>query len=219
MKLFVGFDPGGEKKFGWAICSSEGSRLQILQTGKADHAEGALGAVKAAIPYRAKIIGAGIDAPLFWVANGSRNADFLVRNAIKKLGAKTPGGTVQQVNSLRGACLVQGPLIAKLLTKQYPGVLITESHPKALLYLLGIAKKEVTPNSITVTDLEEYVRTVNNSYSEHERDAILGAVTAWAPENTQSHWKNLAIEEKGMLVPFDYKPSYWMPWNLVQAIT
>ncbi len=60
MKLFVGFDPGGEKKFGWAICSSEGSRLQILQTGKADHAEGALGAVKAAIPYRAKIIGAGL---------------------------------------------------------------------------------------------------------------------------------------------------------------
>jgi hypothetical protein len=104
-------------------------------------------------------------------------------------------------------------------TEQYPGVLITESHPKALLYLLGIAKKEVTPNSIIVTDLEEYVRTVNNSYSEHERDAILGAVTAWAPENTQSHWKNLAIEEKGMLVPFDYKPSYWMPWNLVQAIT
>lgn len=215
MKIFFGFDPGGKKQFGWAICSPEGSRLQILQTGKADHAEEAFKAVKVAIPYQADIIGAGIDSPLFWVADGGRNVDLLVRNAIKKLGAKTPSGTVQQLNSLRGGCLVQGPLIANLLAEHYPSISITESHPKALLYLLGIANKEVAPKSITVIDLKEHVHTANNSYSEHERDAILGAVTAWAPTKTQSHWKNLAIEEKGMLIPFNYKPSYWMPWSLV----
>ena len=215
MEIFIGFDPGGKKQFGWAICSPERSRLKILQTGKSDHAEGAFKAVKEAIPYQAKIIGAGIDSPLFWVPDGGRNVDSLVRNAIKKLGAKTPSGTVQQINSLRGGCLVQGPLIANLLTEKYPGILITESHPKALLYLLGIANKDVALKSITVVDLKEYVHTANNSYSEHERDAILGAVTAWAPTKTQSHWKNLAIQEKGILVPFNYRPSYWMPWNLV----
>ena len=77
MKIFFGFDPGGKKQFGWAICSPEGSRLQILQTGKADHAEEAFNAVKVAIPYQAEIIGAGIDSPLFWVADGGRTVDLL----------------------------------------------------------------------------------------------------------------------------------------------
>ena len=98
MELYVGFDPGGKGRFGWAICSPEGERLRILSAGNAEHAQNAFSAVKSQLPSQTTITGAGIDAPLFWVANGVRNSDRLVRDAIKKLGAKSPGGTVQQMN-------------------------------------------------------------------------------------------------------------------------
>lgn len=216
MKLYVGFDPGGKDRFGWAICSPEGERLRILHAGNAEHAQKALLAVKSRLPSQVTIIGAGIDAPLFWVANGRRNSDLLVRKAIKKLGAKNPGGTVQQLNSLRGACLVQGPLIAKLLMDEFPSIAITETHPKALLFLLGLANKHNLPNDIGIENLSEYVHVDAGQYSEHERDSVLGAVASWASLKQQCEWRDLAQEEQGLLVPFDYKPAYWMPWDLVQ---
>ena len=216
MELYVGFDPGGKGKFGWAMCSPEGERLRILHAGNADHAQNALLAVKSRLPSQVTITGAGIDAPLFWVSNGGRNSDLLVRNAIKKLGSKSPGGTVQQLNSLRGACLVQGPLIAKLLMDEFPTIAITETHPKALLYLLGLANKQNPPNDIRIENLCKYVHADAGQYSEHERDSVLGAVASWASLKQQGKWHDLAQEEQGLLVPFDYKPAYWMPWDLVQ---
>ena len=216
MELYVGFDPGGKGQFGWAICSPEGERLRILHTGNAEHAQNALLAVKSRLPSQISIIGAGIDAPLFWVANGRRNSDLLVKNAIKKLGAKSPGGTVQQLNSLRGACLVQGPLIAKLLMDEFPSIAITETHPKALLFLLGLANKQKQPSDIGIENLSEYVHVDAGHYSEHERDSVLGAVISWISLKQQSEWRDLAKNEQGLMIPFDYKPAYWMPWNLVQ---
>lgn len=216
MELYVGFDPGGKGQFGWAICSPEGERLQILHAGNAEHAQNALLAVKSRLSSQVTITGAGIDAPLFWVANGGRNSDLLVRNAIKKLGAKSPGGTVQQLNSLRGACLVQGPLIAKLLMDEFPSIAITETHPKALLFLLGLANRQNPPSDIGIGNLSEYVHVDAGQYSEHERDSVLGAVASWISLKQQGEWRDLAQEEQGLIVPFDYKPAYWMPWNLVQ---
>ena len=50
-----------------------------------------------------------------------------------------PSGTVQQLNSLRGAALVQGLVAAMLLSQRVHGLPITETHPKAVLWLLRIA--------------------------------------------------------------------------------
>jgi len=216
MELYVGFDPGGKGQFGWAICSPEGERLKILHAGNIEHAQNALLAVKSRLPSQIMITGAGIDAPLFWVANGGRNSDLLVRNAIKKLGSKSPGGTVQQLNSLRGACLVQGPLIAKLLMDEFPSIAITETHPKALLFFLGLANRQNPPSDIGIGNLSEYVHVDADQYSEHERDSVLGAVASWMSLKQQGEWRDLAQEEQGLIVPFDYKPAYWMPWSLVQ---
>ena len=72
MEIYFGFDPGGKGKFGWAICHEDQERLRIIHTGNADHAQGALLAVKSCLPCQATVAGAGIDTPLFWVANGSR---------------------------------------------------------------------------------------------------------------------------------------------------
>ena len=215
MEIFLGFDPGGKEQFAWAVCSEDGERLRILHVGSADHAPGVLTAVKNQLPSGAKVMGAGIDAPLFWVSDGRRNADQIVRKAIIKFGAKNPGGTVQQLNSLRGACLVQGPLIAKALVEEFPSIAINETHPKALLFMLGLANKQTPPRAISVGDLCKYVQPDTGKYSEHERDSVLGALSTWASLRHQDQWRNLVKEEEDLLVPFDYKPSYWMPWNIL----
>ena len=215
MEIYVGFDPGGKGRFGWAICSPEGERLRVLNAGNAEHAQNALLVVKSQLPSQTTITGAGIDAPLFWVANGVRNSDLLVRNAIKKLGAKSPGGTVQQLNSLRGACIVQGPLIAKLLMDEFPSVAITETHPKALLFLLGLANKKNPPGDISTENLSDYIHVDAGKYSEHERDSVLGAMASWISMKQKDEWRDLVQDEQGIMVPFDYKPAYWMPWGLI----
>ena len=63
-------------------------------------------------------------------------------------------------------------LAAVELRERLPGLPITESHPKALLYL----QPEARPI---------------NSNSDHERDAILGAVAAWAMWSKQPLWRDL----------------------------
>ena len=92
MEIYLGFDPGGEKHFGWAVCSPKANALKVLTTGEADHAEEAIFKTLSTIPSNGMVIGAGIDAPLFWAERGNRDA-------LKKLGARSPGGTVQQINT------------------------------------------------------------------------------------------------------------------------
>ena len=214
MYIYVGFDPGGNNKFGWATCSAEGSLLRVIASGRVSKAKVAVSQAISAAPNDGIIVGAGIDAPLFWTEDRGRHVDKLVRCAIRQLGAISPEGTVQHFNSLRGACLVQGVLTAKLLHEHLPDVALTEAHPKALLYLLGIAGPERSPDSITPTHLAEYV-THDNSIGEHERDAVLAAITAFAQEVKPQGWINLFEKEVAPVVPFGYPVAYWMPWNLV----
>ena len=220
MEIYIGFDPGGNKKFGWAVCSSMGKTLRVLATADAGDAKEAVEAATSMIPTNGKVVGVGIDAPLFWTETGGRNVDKLVRRAIQELGAPHPEGTVQHVNSLRGACLVQGVLAANILHKKLPEISITESHPKALLYLLGVANKEKPVASVSLTDLSSYVVSdTDRHFSQHKRDAVLGAVTALAQREKRQGWKNLFEEEIKPITPFSYPVEYWMPWDLVKIGT
>jgi hypothetical protein len=124
MKALIGFDPGGkgtgEGSFGWAVLEdAEALPLRLLAGGLARHAEDALERVAVFLEgSRAEIFGIGIDAPLTWVSAG--------RRVDAKIGA-------QQINSLWGACLVQGWLVAKLAEECFPDIPLTESHPKMVL--------------------------------------------------------------------------------------
>ncbi|MYG42392.1 MAG: DUF429 domain-containing protein, partial [Rhodobacteraceae bacterium] len=82
------------------------------------------------------VLGMGIDAPMWWSSKpgGGRKSDDLIRkNVIEK-------STVFSGNSLTGAALIGGMLLALRNREKYPQVKITESHPKALLQTL--IKKE-----------------------------------------------------------------------------
>ena len=217
MEIYLGFDPGGEKHFGWSVCLRVKQKLVVRAIGEANRAEESFTKAISAIPSQGIVVGAGIDAPLFWSESGDRDVDKLIRHAIQQLGAKSPGGTVQNINSLRGACIVQGAILAKLLYKHFPKIIITESHPKALLYLLGIANRRVRPYKISIADLSEYVDCINTGLSDNERDAILGSITAFAQVQKRHGWINLFEKETKPITPFNYSVGYWMPLNIVKG--
>ncbi len=112
--------------------------------------------------------GVGIDCPLWWSSGqgGGRKADQWIRKE-----GRISSGTVQSANSLQGAVLVQGMMLAMMLRERYPGVPITEAHPKALLHFLGLNQSKWDEVRKHFNPLEG-----DAPSSEHERDALLAAV-------------------------------------------
>ncbi len=193
--LVAGFDPGGKGKFGW--CIARPNPWEVIKVGVADHAVDAFCKVKYAAAERSgnwKLVAAGIDAPLYWPYTGqSRKSDEYIRKQI--INRKKSAGTVQAVNSLRGACLAQGVMLAAILEENCSACRVTETHPKALLEVCPEAKK---------------VAEGSDSATEHERDAV---ISAWAAARFISgKGRNLyCCEDKKAIHVFLKKPWYWWP--------
>ena len=213
--FILGFDPGGQGRpgskgnFGWSICKEVGGCLSPPEPGKtglARDAGDALDQVRNNLPANPPVLAAGIDAPLFWSKRGNRRVDCVLREALKEAGFPPGkvGGVVQAVNSLQGACLVQGILLASYLHETWPRLPITEAHPKALQYLLcHIGKSEMVQRLLTAG-------LVHHS---HEWDATLAAVAAWAMRHrcNSPDWQDLYPQEHCPVRPFNTPVSYWMP--------
>lgn len=210
MGLFLGLDPGGAGKFGWCVLEPTGNQtiLRLVGRGVANHAQAAVAASLGAIGS-GTLDSAGIDAPLFWQAHGDRHVDQLIRRNIVSIGSH--GGSVNVVNSLRGACLIQGMMAAMLLRQVCPKLPITESHPKALLWLLGIASTGNRPKKISLSDLGILIKGNVTGASDHERDAALSAYTAFAMATKLQGWVNQFQNEPNPISPLDPAPGYWLP--------
>lgn len=205
MGVILGFDPGGKDAFGWSVCDVIDYALQPhAHTGLACDASGALDGATQAMdasegsPY---VLAVGIDAPLRWSKRGGRRVDAIIRGTLSNCGFTTPSGTVQHFNSLRGACVVQGVLLARFLHEAWD-LEITETHPKALEHLL---RHSGEPSIVKVVD------DLTHGKVEHERDATLSAIAAWAMNRRLPGWRNLYEEEPCLVQPFDTPVSYWMP--------
>ena len=200
--FILGFDPGGEDHFGWSICEEADGQLQPPEeTGLADDAWDAINQVRVRIPGNSRVLAAGIDAPLFWSRTGNRQADAVLRRTLTDNGfpALKVGGTVQAVNSLQGACTVQGILLTKYLSETWD-LTITESHPTALRHLLDHRGHQ------------DMVMRLTAGLADHELDATLSAVSAWAAiQPNLPDWQNLYVEEPYPIQPFNIPVSYWMP--------
>jgi hypothetical protein len=157
------------------------------------------------------VIAVGIDAPLFWVANGCRVVDGYLRERIRTDRGADASNTVLQVNSLRGACLVQGILAGVLSRERTPGVRISESHPKAALWL-RIGRD---PAEVRLTDLNGLFNPPNdwhqNDRGDHLRDAALACLSAWAMVHAPEDWRNLYPIEQTPYSPIAAPLAYWMP--------
>ena len=193
-QTYVGIDPGGINAFGWCVMDSSAAELSVsrMETGTCS-------GISEAIPEIERLceihpVGLGIDAPLYWVRTGERKSDQKIRKAVAKAGGSS--STVGHVNSLRGACLVQGVLSAVCLGEKWPQISITEAHPKALL--------SIWPRAV------EFVAQFDFP-NDHERDAALGAYAAFAFLSQWSRWVDCVELEDNCFVPSGGKVAYWFP--------
>ncbi len=169
-RVWIGADPGGKNSFGLAILSDGGA----VSTACVSCASEALKWIDV------EPAGVGIDAPMWWSAgtSGDRQADQWIRSEYS-----ISGGTVQAANSLRGAALIQGALFAESLRQRYPGVRITEAHPKAVLLALQCSAADFFARF-------GFNITIGN---EHERDALIAAIAA--REGFSGRWsRDLVLE-------------------------
>jgi hypothetical protein len=209
MDVTLGFDPGGAGHFGWAVLEYQSNDTPCLRAcGSALHADDAVRAASAELRIDDCVVAAGIDSPMYWTATGDRAAERIVRDAMSARGARNVGGTVQHPNSLRGACVVQGPTTGVLLRTRFPSIPITEAHPKALLWLLGMATVHRQPHNLSPLD---FATLFSCSYScEHERDALLAAWTAYAMSTRRIGWTNL-VEREHDPIFIAGEVEYWLP--------
>jgi predicted nuclease with RNAse H fold len=187
--LWVGADPGGAGNFGVAILTKDDEPRTLC----VDCADEAVAFVRTVLGGRTPA-GLGVDAPLWWSAgrSGDRHADQWLR---KRYGL--PGGEVQAANSLRGAALVQAAMFVQRVRETFPGVPVTESHPKALL-------KATASNSWDVFSARFHVSTTPPN--DHARDAIVGAVAA--REAFEGRWTHDLGDTR---LPGEQNPkNYWL---------
>ena len=156
---WVGGDPGGQNNFGLSFLDASGG-TDCFTVSSVDEAV-------QRIASKGKPLGLGIDAPMWWSSHrgGGRKADERIRRRYR-----IRSGTVQSANSLRGAALVGGMMLALRVRQAFPDTPITESHPKALLRAL----------KLDGPDFAERFRISSSWTNEHERDATIAAVCARA---------------------------------------
>ena len=159
-EVWAGADPGGDGAFGVAVIRESGSTScsTVSSVGEAVNW----------ITAKGTPLGVGIDSPMWWSAGrgGGRLADKRLRTAYG-----IPSGTVQSVNSLRGAALAGGLLLASLLRGKFPDVKVTESHPKALLIARSL-------NPADAGAVAAHFGIEKTWCDDHQRDAAIAAVCA-----------------------------------------
>jgi hypothetical protein len=212
MDIVLGFDPGGAAQFGWAVLEClKTTPLSVRATGVASHAQQAVDDSLRILSAGDRVVAAGIDSPLYWTPSGVRESDRHIRNIIRRAGARSvAGGTVQHPNCLQGACVVQGPTAALLLRRRIAGLPLTESHPKALLWALGLATESHRPAAISLLDLSHLAKGSAGG-TEHERDAVLGGFAAWCMVTGIKGWSDLVLSETEPLFFTSEPVRYWFP--------
>ncbi|CAG9268323.1 conserved hypothetical protein [Paraburkholderia unamae] len=194
--LCVGFDPGGKRAFGWCAIEFEGEIATRTMGGVVSCATEAIERVKDVISTEPPAA-VGIDAPLFWTDGNDREADKAVRKFLCSKGGH--GGTVGHVNSLRGACLVQGILVARKVAFEWPGAAITEAHPKALT--------QVWPDALHFGKRIQLTRPDDD----HMYDAAIAAFSAHALATRAAGWRDLAPLDMDAYFPSGKHVHYWFP--------
>ena len=182
---WIGADPGGKNAFGLALVDEAG-QVRCATVSSVDEAV-------RKIVEETKPLGVGIDAPMWWSASagGGRKVDARLR---KRYGIRS--GTVQSGNSLRGAALIGGMLLASRIREEFPATRITESHPKALLIATNLSE----------TGFAERFGISGAWRNEHERDAAIAAVCA--REGFEGRWHTDLANERDNLEQDPNK--YWL---------
>jgi len=193
MSIWVGADPGGRRKFGLSLLDADGLARCCTVSSVDEAVDWIMDQVDADV-----VGGIGIDAPLWWSSGrgGGRLADKWIRGRYN-----IASGTVQSVNSLRGAAIAQAQLLVDRMRERLTGLKVTETHPKALLIAMGIDFECLCAR------YEVVVPPVN----EHERDAVIGAIAAregfenrWGVDLSRDRWASEQDPDDYWIAPIRY---------------
>ncbi|MDE2783776.1 MAG: hypothetical protein OXK77_12530 [Gemmatimonadota bacterium] len=127
----VGYDPGGNGKHGLAWATVQDGRIgSKVNTDTFGNVEEVLASIRKIGP----LLGLGIDTLTCWSTGdgGWRPADHRLRtyyDAVKR--------SVIAPNSLAGSMIVSGMAVLLAVRRAFPGVFVTETHPKVLYYELS----------------------------------------------------------------------------------
>jgi hypothetical protein len=199
---WLGADPGGINSFGVARLYADG-QFDTKIVSSVDEASTFIGTS----------VAVGIDCPMWWSSGrgGGRKVDSCLR---QKYGI--PSGTVQSVNSLKGAVVIQGILLAMKIREVTPNCVITETHPKALLRAMDLAANDWDSirTRFSLSGLQPD--------TEHERDAIISAVVA--REGMLGRWVTdlstiLGLNEINPHRMWFGKVRYWWPESILESKT
>lgn len=195
-KVFLGFDPGGKRRFGVAwLC---GSRFGI---GVVDSAADALTWAKRRCPSAP--LAAGIDTLLHWSLGhgGNRNAERFLRQHGISAGVISP-------NALRGAMVIGGLSLAFKLREKWPTIRLNETHPKALYWWLTGKRYRKDQINAACCSFEKWSRIKARCGTDDEFDALL---SAWATrEAMRKDWCNLVGTCDDQVHPIK-SVTYWWP--------
>jgi len=176
---FLGFEPGGDTggpKFGTALIRVENERVLRQESGLARSVDEAILWVRERLDG-VRPDGVGIDAPLFWETGrgGWRAADTALRAAYPETRA-----SVMSPNGGQGSFVVQGPALVLRLRQAWPGLPVTETHPKVLHYALGKRKYDSLGWQVMAAGLfDRWSQPQGDApLAEHAYDALLSAHAA-----------------------------------------
>jgi hypothetical protein len=198
--LFLGFDPGGDKRFG--VASLIGSKVSF----------GTVGSIKAAIDWAIETsngtapCAVGIDTILHWATgkSGFRQADEWLKE-------KYPNalGSIMAPNSLYGAMIIGGVGLAIELKNIWPSLVLNETHPKVLYHALTKLPYPRKNLQLAINWLatQTQLNLSKPTPSEDEFDAIL---SAWATrEALIRQWSDLVASDDKHIYPINNVRYFW----------
>ena len=201
--VYLGFDPGGERKFGVALVSG-----RSIVTSTVSSVDDAMCWAVRQCGSR-QPIAAGIDTLLHWATSkgGWRACDWQLRMkypSVKK--------SVMPPNSLFGAMAIGGVALALKIRHTWPQIILNETHPKVLLYAKsGLRYDPKCPPTIKVAiqwlvTQGEYVE-AEKIKGEHALDA---AMSAWATQRgLLEGWVDIIGATNNLLFPADDVRYLW----------
>ena len=204
-RAFLGFDPGGDMKFGVAIL--KGTEFSATTVGNIEEAiNWAVQICRSETPFAA-----GIDTLLHWATgrSGYRSADHWLRD-----NYPPARNSVIAPNSLRGAMTIGGIGLAMELRKKWPDICLNETHPKVLYHALSRRSYPRSGIAEAVGWLEDKLalHTAKTIRNYDELDAVL---SAWCTRQALADgWFDLAAlppNDGSHVFPVKDVSYYWPP--------
>ena len=189
--IYLGFDPGGDRKFGVALLDGERETVSTVST------------VDDAIKWSVDICGsrrpvaAGIDSLLHWATtrSGMRPCDL-------RLQSRYPARakSVMAPNSLFGAMAIGGMALAIRLRQVWPAIVLNETHPKVLLHALEVQRHNSETVDMTIRWFAN--RSGCGDVAIQGDDELDAALSAWATrEGFENDWADIIGPDGDLLFP------------------